>query len=438
MAWNENNGILTADGGYVKIAVNRRGDIQRAIGARSRKQSRILTGLSGHINPLALWKPTRSDVKLFASAADRRASFIAAGCGFGDVGASALFPEYSPAAGLGPDIPSAPWEYLRPRIGVDPLRPSDMAPGNLNGVPVGYYKYAVSPIQVMWPGAIEPSRPTSPYNTFVILFDGSGDAEHWRQNLCISVDDLFPNSSAYSGYRFAVVFRNARGTIVAVAPQTVLQARYNHSAAVNVATEDLETLLPSVGDTVNCAVCLIQNTGQYSATETTILTDYTGTVTSLEIETGCDRTVLRFCDGGSIAGITGSATLTMGTRVPYTEQGFSCYYPIEQIDVTLTPGSSWGGLQRVKVELSLACTGAMGDSEGPGSPQTYTKYLALTSSDNGKTFTGVWTRGVDGFDSCAYVVANTTGELSVTFKAVHAGDSDVALSAPQSPILLTS
>lgn len=399
--------------------------------------SHILRAVN-RINPLAFWKPFRSSEKGFATTADQKAAIIAARCGFGiDQGGSLVYPTYTPNNGT--SIPHAVWEYKKPRgkgggdNGADEwYRINDFAP--LGGT-VGYYSHAVSPIYADFPASITSGSTVTPKTTITIRIDGSGDTERWRQNLCIAFADLFPSNSVYENYRFAVVFKNSRGTIVAVSPQSMANIRTNYYATVNVAYEDLETLIPTVGNTVEAAVCLIQNTN-YSTTDTTILTNYTGTVVSLEISSGCDRTTLSYTGAGSIVGMSGTVTLTMGSKQTNTSiVGLSGYYPIEQIDVTLTAGPNWQNLTGVNLVLVLQCDGAMGTSSYPGGTQYLRFSLALTAGQTNRQYTAVYKRGVNGFDSAAWVPSSADAHLMIQFYAEQ-GDTTQALSAPQSPILL--
>lgn len=413
-------------------------DLQKVLGGSAGDVGRYCAGQSGTINPLAFWKPFRSSEKGFATTADQKAAVIAARCGFGiDQGGSLVYPTYTPNNGT--SIPHAVWEYKKPRgkgggdNGADEwYRINDFAP--LGGT-VGYYSHAVSPIYADFPASITSGSTVTPKTTITIRTDGSGDTEWWRQNLCIAFADLFPSNSVYENYRFAVVFKNSRGTIVAVSPQSMANIRTNYYAAVNVAYEDLETLIPTIGNTVEAAVCLIQNTN-YSTTDTTILTNYTGTVVSLEISSGCDRTTLTYTGAGSIVGMSGTVTLTMGSKQTNTSiVGLSCYYPIEQIDVTLTAGPDWHNLTGVNLVLVLQCDGAMGSSSYPGGTQYLRFSLALTAGQTNRQYTAVYKRGVNGFDSAAWVSSSADAHLMIQFYAEQ-GDTTQALSAPQSPILL--
>lgn len=416
MSWDETNRWIVGP-------VNT-GDIQKATGCISDDYGTLCGENNSLINSLALWKPFRNPAKGFAYIADQRAAIKAARCGF-KAGVYGL-PHFFPMEGSGLNIPHAVWVYQQPRgvgggdNGEDEIyRITDFSPVGSTFATGGYYPDAVLPIYVSFPGG----GIVSGDNYVLFKFDDAAYGEtggRWKPNFCMSFDDIVPAAS-YGNYKFALVFQSTNGTSVVVSDTTVSQAASNRVATIHFTASQVSAIPANAGDDVACAICLVSpswNAGVYNGSSQ--FNDY---VLSLEVKSGCDRTTLKYLGQGLITGMTGSLNITMGSKTPSSITGFSCYYPIAQVDFTVTAGSNWGTRTSVGLQLELVNSNALGTATQPGQSSAVVDFSVALAAGETKTFTAYFVYGVNNWNWVAYAGSSADSSFYAILKAVGGGQT---------------
>ena len=292
------------------------------------------------INAWAKFKPFRNAAIAFADAAAHLSALASARYGFGNVlsilsfSSSQASPEWAAC-------------YQKPQ-GCDnqhtePYRLLDFVDLTANSQK-GYNHNAVPPMQIEMPS--DQAGISQGGSEITVKCDSY--VTGWDSDTCIALDDVLP-SAQLTQYKLAVLFKCGDTINVLVTSYLLsdlaggLPALIQFSgisSAQGVTVPMLQTA--NEGDQITAKVCLIanQNAG--------VLSSYNGAFLSLNMLGGMDSKVLTFHEVDSIVGMSGSINASV------TKGGLSSNmrtYTLDNIWVTLTPGSLWG--QRTVVNLQF-------------------------------------------------------------------------------------
>ena len=220
------NGVLTFP--FKKIALNGRGDMQRALGTSSMSEFNMLTSApsSGKINPMAKYKPFKNSNVTFANATAWNNARAATRYGLKP-------PSVNGNETFSPNAYEAPpfWTYDRPR-GIfpaqsinEPLRAMDLVK-DTTSTTVGYDAFAVSPIYLQMQGDLTLASESAIFclwgESYVNNYHPYTEGYQWHSDRSLSLSDIFNSSGGSSAYldRYIgmVVYRyNAAGTAIEAA-----------------------------------------------------------------------------------------------------------------------------------------------------------------------------------------------------------------------------
>lgn len=292
------------------------------------------------INAWSKFKPFRNAAIAFADAAAHIAALASARYGFGEVLSS---------LGFSSSQVSPEWAayYQKPRgcdnVNTEPYRLLDFVDLTANSQK-GYNHSAVPPMQIEMPS----DQAGISQGSSEITVKCDSYVTGWDSDTCIALDDVLP-SAQLTQYKLAVLFKCGNSNNVLVTSYllsdlagglpALIQFR-GISTAQGVTVPIMQTA--SEGDQITVTVCLIanQNAG--------VLSGYSGDLLSLNMLGGMDSKVLTFHEVDSIVGMSGNINASV------TKGGLSSNmrtYTLNNIWVTLTPGSLWG--QRTVVNLQL-------------------------------------------------------------------------------------